>query len=155
MSIDWSRYDERARTLEAALRDVLSKEPRAGDDRRLARVYAALARLLRPMMDDVIGQYMDLLQGPKRDSMDAASLKELSERLGGLAWAAQSKQMEDVLATESAFYYRLLESCARPRFTIYPDTDVEPIGWAAAAGVPLEAIEKAVFLEYPELRHQM
>ena len=63
-------------------------------------------------------------------------------------------QKQDVLQgrqTDQPFIYQLIESCTRHRFGLNPMTDVEPIAWMSAIGVPAQDIEAAVLNIYPEL----
>lgn len=150
-AVDWSRYDGRTRSLEAHLQRILRSEPWAGDDRRLARVYMAIAKLLRSRMPGELIGYLDGLETLQNDPGNAVELNALSSRLGSAAWQAQAAQPPGGEESDQSFLYRLMESCTKTKFTIDPETDVEPIGWAVALGVPYDDLRKAVLDEYSEI----
>ncbi len=150
--IDWARFDARAKALESALHDLLEQEPFKSDDRRLWRVYVGLAVLLRPQMDEGSRRIIDVVEVWHRTGKYPPELEQLSEQVreAGAALRSASYQTEQRYGM-AEFINQLLEACTRNRFSIYPDSDVDPVAWTVAAGVPVEEVERVVLREYPEL----
>ncbi len=95
----------------------------------------------RPQMNTEQARCLDSLNAP--GLKDATVLSDLSCRMADRALERSSYASE--------FIYRLLESCAKPAFTIWPDTDVEPIAWVLTLGVSFDEVLAAVAREYPEI----
>ena len=149
--LDWSRDTDRVQAFELDLHGLLESGTYRGDDRRLARVYLSLARLAREFMTADQESYLNLIERWGYAGAVPAELLNAPAKLSALAVQSEAEKDRNAVAP---FLYRLLESCARPNFTIYADSDVEPIGWTVATGVPFEQVKDAVLVEYPELRER-
>jgi len=149
--IDWSRYDERAKSLERQLEGLLSAEPLASDDERLARVYLAFAKLTRPLMSAELRKVLTDIERWRESGVYPPELERVSRRLGEISWQRLGEANDTGRPSEQAFLYALLESCARRRFTIDASTDIDPIGWMVAIGIPPRDVAQAVIAEYPQV----
>lgn len=143
---DWSLYTDQVKALELELQRLL--EIHAHDDRRLARVYLSLAQSARHLMTEDQRQYLSLVERWAHIGKAPAELLDAPTKLSALALHSEEAEGQN---TPTPFLYRLLEACARPRFTISPHSDADPIAWAVAIGIPFETVRDAVLNEYPEL----
>jgi hypothetical protein len=151
---DWKRYDARVQLLEKKLEAFLGNEEIRKDDRRLARVYLEFAKLIFDRLSPDLKRYLELAQHYADTGVFPSELQDawlVLDKLGA------SRRARDTIAgqeTDQPFIHRLLESVTRRKFAIDPITDVDPIGWMAAIGIPVGEIERVVFGVYPELNDE-
>ena len=150
-ALDWSLFDSRVQGLEKQLEALVSLPEYAGDDRRLARVYVGFGRLLADRLDPTLLGYLALAEQYAATGMFPEELEGVSRKLGAVSQQLAAQEAQSGIETDQPFIYKLLESCTVRKFTIYPTTDVEPVAWMAAAGVPADDIAHVVHSIYPEL----
>ena len=149
--LDWKLHDSRVQDLEKRLEALVSLPEYAGDDRKLARVYVSFARLLADRLDPTLLAYLVLAEQYAATGVFPEELEGVSRKLGSVSQQLAARESQSGVATDQPFIYKLLESCTVRKFTINPLTDVEPVAWMAAAGVPADDIANVVHSIYPEL----
>ena len=134
----WKRESEDpGDELESRLQLLLACEPFASDDRKLARVYLAIAR-----------EFRSLLPPPLREELENALSVQRMDFESRLAHAPGRRS--GTLDTRALkFLAKLVASAARPEFTIRPIADSLPISLGVAFGVPVGVMKQILAAEYP------
>ena len=129
--------DDQAEDLENRLQLLLSCQPFASDDRKLARVYLAIAR-----------EFRDLLPTPLRGELESALA---SQGMGVDSRGSDVATRKPVALDDKAlaFLEQIVMSAARPGFTIHALSDSIPVSFGIALGIPVGVMYRILAAEYP------